>query len=191
MFQNLVLHWSSDNFLSKIAFKHVTKINYVLCITRNTIHLHRFSVAKLSHICCTIISHPIWSRKNLNSFMHSEEHICIMGIWSKMVRRKDGNVCGLRAILAEGGHWSWWYCNTCVKGLFWFIILLCFTLISALALSLRLKELIHDYYKCGHQFLFICPFLTFFFPLTCGNSQVYTLWVFHSTSLIYITLFWN
>lgn len=166
MFQNLVLHFSRDNFLSKIAFKHVTKINYILCITRNTIehfpiHLHRFSVAKLSCICCTIIAHPIWSRKNLNSFMHSEKHISIMGEWSKMVRRKEGNVCGLRAILAEGRHLSWWYCNTCVKGLFWFIILLCFTLISALALSLRLKELIHDYINVVTN-LFLCLFLTFF-----------------------------
>lgn len=74
-----------------------------------------------------------------------------------------------------------------VKGLFRFIILLYFTLVSSLALSLRLNEPIYDYINMVTNLK--CPSLTFFFPSVYGNAQVYTFGVYDNTSLIYLIMF--
>lgn len=192
LFQNLDFCCSRENFLSKKSFKHITKINDILCITKNTaeyfpIHLCKFSVAKLSCKCCILISLLIWSRRTLNSFMYSEKHLYCGGVMQNGQKKRGG----LREVLAEGRHLSWWYCNTCVKGLFRFTILLCSTLVSSLALSLGLKEFIYDHINVVTNFFSYILFWLFFPPLVCDNPQVYTLEVFHSTSLIYITMFWN
>lgn len=93
-----------------------------------------------------------------------------------------------RAVLAEGRHWNCWYPQLLsVKGLFRFIILLYFTLVSSLALSLRLNEPIYDYINMVTNLK--CPSLTFFFPSVYGNVQVYTFGVYDNTSLIYLIMF--
>lgn len=121
-----------------------------------------------------------------------------LGEWSEIIKTKEGNICG-------SGQF-WYYISDIqssfsrgktlellvpqllsVKGLFRFIILLYFTLVSSLALSLRLNEPIYDYINMVTNLK--CPSLTFFFPSVYGNVQVYTFGVYDNTSLIYLIMF--